>query len=221
MVREVKVLTIAGGSCSGKTTLAKVMCRAAGGLLLRQDDYYLDNGGVSESGEAPNFDIPQAIDFERFWRDLNALKQGKSISAPRYDFVTHRRFDDEVQVSPLPVIIVEGIMVLHDDRLRELYDFSCFIECDEELRLLRRIKRDIRERGRTKEGVIEQFKGQVAPAHDEFVEPSKIHADLIISQSQYCGNIDGVAEEVFAAFGALTDHAEKQSYLSGAAASAH
>jgi len=191
------LIAIAGGSCSGKTTLAQHLYSALGedrAVLMRQDDYYHSYTG----GKLPNFDAPDALDFDRLADDLKQLKDHKAISAPLYDFTVHKRRSETQFIAPRSVIILEGILILAVPQLRPLIDYSCFIDCGEAIRFERRLKRDIAERGRTEDSVRTQFFGQVAPAHKEFVEPSKAYADRIISQSDYCADALALTQSILA-----------------------
>jgi len=191
------LIAIAGGSCSGKTTLAQHLYSALGeerAVLMRQDDYYHSHKG----GKLPNFDAPDALDFDRLADDLKRLKGNEAILAPLYDFTVHKRRKETQTIIPRNVIILEGILILAMPQLRPLIDYSCFIECSEAIRFERRLKRDIAERGRTEDSVNAQFFGQVAPAHENFVEPSKVYADRVISQSDYCADAQALTQSILA-----------------------
>ncbi len=182
-----QIIAIAGGSCSGKTRLAEHTAEALGAdmcAIVRQDNYYLDYGGANPSGPLPNFDHPNAIDWPTLAQDLRTLKSGQVVAMPIYDFVTHRRTSESVPVQPVPVILVEGILLLSQAELLPIFDQAFFVECDEQTRLSRRIVRDVAERGRTEDSVRSQFAADVAPMHAQFVEPSKAHADEIVAQAQ-------------------------------------
>ena len=181
----VHILAIAGGSCSGKTRLARLSQQALGddvATILRQDNYYLDLGGVKPGEPLPNFDHPMAFDWELMRKHLRELQKGQSVDIPTYDFTTHRRKAETELVTPKKIILFEGILILSQEILLPELDYKFFVECDEPTRLKRRIKRDVAERGRTEASVIEQFTQQVAPMHKQFVEPSKKNADVIVSQ---------------------------------------
>jgi len=193
-----KVLGIAGGSCSGKTTLSELVLAALGperSMIIRTDNYYRPEIAAARGGQV-NFDLPSAVDFDRLHADLQVLKTGRPVDAPLWDFVTHRRRAETMRCEPREVILVEGIFALHPRQLTELYDHSCYIECPEAIRLDRRIARDVAERGRTEWSVREQFESQVAPMHDEYIEPTKHMAARIVSQSEYCANAVAVAAEL-------------------------
>ncbi|WP_317929009.1 uridine kinase [Halioxenophilus sp. WMMB6] len=173
------IIAVAGGSCSGKTTMALNVCRALGAgncAIVYQDSYYRGLASIT------NYDLPEAIDFQLMATHLNSLKQGEIIAMPTYDFTTHRRTEKQVSLDPKPIILVDGILILHAPELANCFDFKVFVECSEEERRKRRLERDTRERGRTKEETLQQFNNQVAPLHNQLVEPSKQHADFICQQ---------------------------------------
>ena len=192
------ILAIAGGSCSGKSTLAAYLRDYIGAetcRVVRQDDYYHD---IRERGGSPmvNFDIPEALDFGLLRNNLLAFKQNEAVALPNYDFTTHQRRTPTEPRSPRPLIIIEGILLLAEPELRGVFDHSVFMRCASELRLSRRLERDTTERGRSREDVLRQFHGQVEPAHQSFVSPSQRHADLIIDQTQYISNMTAVVESI-------------------------
>ena len=195
-----QILAIAGGSCSGKTTLAAYLRDYIGAehcLVVRQDDYYHD---ITARGGSPmtNFDIPEALDFDLLRDNLLAFKRGDAVAMPQYDFTTHRRGPPREPCHARPLIIVDGILILAEPTLREVFDHSLYIRCAADLRLSRRIDRDTAQRGRTRNDVLRQFHDQVEPAHQSYVSPSKIHADIIIEQADYISNLTGVAQSVVA-----------------------
>lgn len=195
-----RILAIAGGSCSGKSTLAAYLrdyIGAAHCRVVRQDDYYHD---IRERGGSPmvNFDIPEALDFDLLRENLMAFKQNKSAALPTYDFTTHQRRTPTEPRNPRPLIIIEGILLLSQPQLRYIFDHSLYIKCGTELRLSRRIERDTTERGRSREDVLRQLHEQVEPAHQTHVSPSQIHADMVIDQAEYVSNITGVVEAILA-----------------------
>ena len=145
--------------------------------ILFQDSYYW---GAKYSS---NYDHPEAIDFQLMQQHLALLKQGQPIEMPVYDFVHHARTEQTTVLKPKPIILVDGILILHADSLRNSFDLKIFVECEEEVRRQRRLHRDIAERGRTYENTLKQFDFEVVPAHNKFVEPSKIHADKICVDS--------------------------------------
>lgn len=194
------ILAIAGGSCSGKSTLAAYLRDYIGAdlcRLVRQDDYYHD---IRERGGSPmvNFDVPEALDFDLLKDNLEAFKRCESVALPTYDFTTHQRRTPTEPRTPRPVIIIEGILLLDQPALREVFDHSVYMRCAPELRLSRRLERDTTERGRTRDDVLRQFHGQVEPAHKAHVSPSQVHADLAIDQTDYITDMTGVVESVVA-----------------------
>lgn len=178
------VIAISGGSGSGKTTLARELADELGSqaAILYQDWYYRDQSAhFDHDGGKVNFDHPDALEFELLAQHLSLLKAGQNIEVPQYDFSTHRRLQQAEPFPWRPVIIIDGILILHATDLRPWLDVSVFVEAPEGVRFQRRLARDVAERGRTPEGVKAQFKSQVKPMHDQFVEPSKKHADHLIS----------------------------------------
>ena len=184
-VNEVVIIGVAGGSGSGKTFFAEALAKNLGkevASIIYQDNYYIDQSHrFDHDGGCVNFDHPDALDFDLLANHLEDLKNGFGVEIPLYDFATHKRL---LQTSFQPVkkvIIVDGILILTQAKLRNLFDISIFVETPESIRYTRRLQRDITERGRTEEGVKAQFETQVKPMHDLFVEPSKIYADIISS----------------------------------------
>ncbi len=179
-------LGVAGGTGSGKTSVARTLLRSVGPeriAYLEQDSYYKDVEWSSEEQLlAHNFDHPDAIDRELLINQLQALKEGKNVEVPVYDFVTHRRTGETIEVISRPVILIEGILLLAERRIRQLLDFKIFVDTDADVRLMRRIRRDLRKRGRDLEDVLRQYSETVRPMHLEFVEPSKRWADVIVPE---------------------------------------
>lgn len=179
------ILGVAGGSCSGKTTFANRLVEELGPskcLLVYQDDFYKDQSDKFDfDGGSINFDHPDSIDFILLAEKLSQLKNKEDCFLPQYDFATHKRSPEGKAVSFRPLIIVDGILVLHDPRVRSLFDHSLYFEETCDIRFDRRLKRDVAERGRTPEGVKRQFDKQVEPMHQQFVRPSRTHASMIIS----------------------------------------
>ncbi len=175
---------IAGGSGSGKTTLANEISSNYDQkkvAIIEQDSYYVNIPVINlKQKKKFNFDHPSAIDITLFEKDLKSLLEGKTINVPLYDFKTHSRLKEYRQLKPHHIIVVEGILVLHYPQIRELFSLKIFVDTPEDLRFNRRQKRDINERGRNEENIIEQYVNSVRPIHDKFVEPSKYFADEII-----------------------------------------
>ena len=195
-----RILAIAGGSCSGKSTLAAYLRDFIGAShcrVIRQDDYYHD---IRDRGGSPmaNFDVPEALDFDLLRENLLAFKNNEATALPTYDFTTHQRRTPTEPRNPRPLIIIEGILLLGQPELRDIFDYSLYIKCDTDLRLSRRLERDTTERGRLRDDVLRQFREQVEPAHERHVQPSQIHADLIIDQTEYISNITGVVNAIAA-----------------------
>ena len=180
------VIGIAGGTGSGKTTVAKRIASGAppGAVtILEHDAYYRDRPELSYDERCElNFDHPESLETELLVRHLGDLRQEKSVDAPVYDFTTHSRRPESRLITPTPVIIVEGILVLSDAGLRDQLDLRIFVDTDADIRVMRRVRRDLEHRGRTFESVREQYYRTVRPMHLEFVEPSKRFADLMIPE---------------------------------------
>ena len=180
------VLGVAGGTGSGKTTVARAILDAVGEdriTLIEQDSYYRDVDWRSETELLHhNFDHPSALDNELLVVHLAALKAGHPVEVPIYDFVRHRRTARTRRIEPQPVILLEGILIFVEPNLRELLDFKIYVDTDADLRLIRRLGRDMAERGRSVQDVLRQYLETVRPMHLEFVEPSKRYADVIIPE---------------------------------------
>jgi uridine kinase len=180
------VLGVAGGTGSGKTTVARAILDAVGEdriALIEQDSYYRDVDWRNETELLHhNFDHPSALDNELLVSHIAALKAGHPIEVPIYDFVRHRRTTRTRRIEPQPVILLEGILIFVEASLRELLDFKIYVDTDADLRLIRRLGRDMAERGRTVQDVLRQYLETVRPMHLEFVEPSKRWADIIIPE---------------------------------------
>ena len=180
------LIGIAGGTGSGKTSIAKKLLEEYGNgdvVVIEQDAYYRDISNITmEDRQLQNFDHPDAIDIELFNQQLISLIKGQIVEVPIYDFSTHSRLKDTKTVHPHRVIIVEGILTLHYTILRELMDIKVFVDTPNDIRFIRRISRDIDKRNRTVESVIDQYLKTVRPMHEQFVEPSKYFADIIIPE---------------------------------------
>jgi len=193
------VIGIAGGSGSGKTTLARLILERVGQqhiAYLPHDAYYKDLSELPfNQRETINFDHPDSLDSELLASHVKQLRNYQAIDLPIYDFLTDRRTSQTKRIEPQPIILVEGILIFTDRALRELFDVKIFVDADADLRLIRRLERDIHERGRTTETVIRQYLATVRPMHLEFVEPSKRYADVIIPE----GGLNTVAMDMVVA----------------------
>lgn len=180
------VIGIAGGSGSGKTTLANRLVEKFGEdevTILRHDNYYKAHDDIPfEERENLNYDHPDAFDTDLLCEHLRLLKEGHSISVPIYDYCLHTRARECIVVHPAPAIVVEGILIFSEPKLCDLMDLKVFVDTDADVRVLRRIKRDVVKRGRSLESVMTQYLSTVKPMHEQFVEPSKRRADLIIPE---------------------------------------
>ena len=178
------VIGIAGGTGSGKTTVVNKILQqlnTEGVNVLSQDNYYHDNQHLTLSErEVLNYDHPKSIDFELLIKHVKMLKNGEPIEQPLYSFVTHSRTGDHVAIDPKNVLIVEGILVLTNQDLLKEYDLKVFVHADSDERLIRRIRRDTQERGRDLQEVLHRYQTTLKPMHQEFIEPSKNEADLIV-----------------------------------------
>jgi uridine kinase len=183
------IIGIAGGTGSGKTTVVHQIMNELPETevgVISQDSYYKDNNHLSfEERGLVNFDHPRAIDFELLVRHLTDLKAGKTIEQPVYSFVTHNRTDDTIMTHPRKVMIVEGILILTHPELRDMFDVKIFVHADSDERLIRRLKRDIAERGRDMEEVLNRYQTTLKPMHQQFIEPTKTFADIIIPNDKY------------------------------------
>ncbi len=182
---ECLVVGIAGATGSGKTTVASRLAAAVADsvVLLQHDSYYRDRPELDYDARCElNFDHPESLETELLVEHLHMLRRGEGVGVPVYDFTTHRRSEQITAVRPAPVIIVEGILVLADARLRQLFDIKLFVDTDADIRVFRRIRRDLEQRGRSFESVRQQYYGTVRPMTLEFVEPSKRWADMIIPE---------------------------------------
>jgi uridine kinase len=183
------VLGVAGGSGSGKSTVVKEVCRILGNGLtsvLHHDSYYRDLAHLPfEARVEVNFDHPDALETALMVEHLRALLRGAPAEIPTYDFSTHTRARETEILHPTPVVVVDGILVLADPRLRDTMDLKVFVDTESDIRLLRRIRRDVVKRGRTADSVIAQWETTVRPMHLEFVEPSKRFADLVVPEGGY------------------------------------
>ena len=180
---QVLVIGIAGGSGSGKTTLMKNIISRFGAQIavISHDNYYKRRDELPfEERCKLNYDEPAAFDTQLMVRQLEQLRQGKALDCPVYDFTVHNRSDEVIRIEPKNVIVVEGILIFENKSLRDKMDIKIFVDTDADVRLCRRIKRDVNKRGRTLESVLMQYQTTVKPMHDQYVEPSKRYADLIV-----------------------------------------
>lgn len=191
------VVGIAGGSGSGKTALTRSLAErfADDAAVLFHDNYYKRQDALSfEERVTVNYDAPEAFDNELLVEHLDELLAGRSVDAPTYDFASHNRSDRTIRVESRPIIFVEGVLVLADEALRKRFDLKLFVDTDADVRILRRIKRDVLERGRTLESVEAQYLATVKPMHERYVESSKLWADVIVPE----GGQNSVALETIA-----------------------
>jgi uridine kinase len=183
------IIGIAGGTGSGKTTVVQQIMNQLPETevgIISQDSYYKQNVGMSyEERSNINFDHPRAIDFELLVHHLKDLKAEKTIEQPVYSFVTHNRTDDTIITHPRKVMIVEGILILANPELRDMFDIKVYVHADSDERLIRRLKRDIAERGRDMEEVLNRYQTTLKPMHQQFIEPTKAFADIIIPNDKY------------------------------------
>ena len=193
------VIGIAGGSGSGKSTVARNVAAALGDAsvaFIDMDAYYLDHGHLPiEERRKVNWDHPNAFDWDHLVRQLGLLAHGEPVDKPVYDFVVHARRAETVRIPPADVVVIDGILLFTDARVRELCDVKVFVDADADVRLIRRIRRDMAKRGRPLTEILEQYLATVQPMHLEFVEPSKRYADVIVPR----GGHNPVAIEMLAA----------------------
>ncbi|MFC4407632.1 uridine kinase [Haloarchaeobius iranensis] len=193
------VIGIAGGTGAGKTTVAREVADTVGEAVTRIpiDNYYEDLSHMPlEDREEVNYDHPDAFEWELLVDQLDSLLMGQPIEMPQYDFEIHNRTDETVTVSPSDVIVVEGIFALYDEDILDMCDLRVFVETDADVRILRRIRRDVLERGRELAGVIDQYLSTVKPMHEQFVDPTKKNADVIIPEGANRMAVDLLAEKV-------------------------
>ncbi|MFD1598277.1 uridine kinase [Halobellus rarus] len=198
------VIGIAGGTGAGKTTIARLITQNVGDSVARIpiDNYYEDQSHLAlEEREDVNYDHPSAFEWELLRTQLSTLLEGRPIEMPTYDFEIHNRTDETVRVEPTDVVILEGIFALSDEQINEMLDLRLYVETDADVRIIRRIQRDVIERGRDLEGVIEQYLSTVKPMHEQFVEPTKKHADLIVPEGANSVAVNLLAEKIHAEVG--------------------
>jgi uridine kinase len=183
------IIGIAGGTGSGKTTVVNQIIKQLPTdevCVISQDSYYNETFNLTyEERSKINFDHPRAIDFELIVKHLKRLRLGKTIEQPVYSFVTHNRTTDTIKTHPRKVVIVEGILILNNEALRDLFDIKIFVHADTDERLIRRIRRDITERGRDIDEVLNRYQDTLKPMHQQFIEPTKNFADIIIPNNKH------------------------------------
>lgn len=178
-----KILAVAGGSASGKSSIVKLLAKEFENdlVVIGHDNYYKAHDDLAfEDRVGLNYDHPKAFDNDLFYDDLNKLLDGNDIEMPLYDYTIHTRSKQTKKISPKKIILIEGILVLYDKKIREITDTKVFVDADSDVRLKRRILRDTKERGRSIESCLTQYIEQVKPMHEKYVEPSKKYADIII-----------------------------------------
>lgn len=190
MTKNIKIIGITGGSGSGKSTIVRKISEVCKDfVVIAQDNYYRSASYVNNSNiTAFNFDHPDAFDTDLMLEHLQALKDGKAVDIPQYDFVLHSRKKETQHIEPASVIILDGLMVLYDARIRDILDLKIYVDTPDDIRFIRRLKRDIAERGRTVDSVITQYLDVVRPGHKNFIEPTKEYADIIIPEGGYNEN---------------------------------
>ena len=199
MDRSPYAIGIAGGTGAGKTTVARELTENVGEAvtMIPLDNYYEDLSHLDfAERKTVNYDHPKAFEWSLLREQLETLLSGASIEMPQYDFERHQRQSERVTVEPSAVIVVEGILALYNEAITDLLDLKVFVETDADVRILRRIRRDVVERGRDLEGVIEQYLSTVKPMHEQFVEPTKKRADLIIPEGANRTAVDLLQEKV-------------------------
>ncbi|MCU1392567.1 MAG: udk [Ilumatobacteraceae bacterium] len=193
------LIGVAGGACSGKTTISEKLTELAGDdnvALIKLDSYYVaSTDPVLAERQQSNYDHPDAFDWVLLNDHLAALVAGAAVPVPVYDYNDYRRSDEVTMVRPARIIVVEGILVLYDPPLRDRFDLKVFVDTDADIRLIRRLARDVVERGRTPDSIVAQYLATVRPSHEQFVEPSKRHADVILPH----GGMNAPALEVLLA----------------------
>lgn len=183
-MQKVKVIGVTGGSGSGKSTIVQEIAKVCPSFIcISQDNYYKSASYVNNSNiTAFNFDHPDSFDTEILCQNLKDLKAGKAIDSPLYDFVHHCRKEETLHIEPAPLIVLDGLMILYDERVRDFIDLKIYVDTPADVRFIRRLQRDIAERGRTVESVIKQYMEVVRPGHFNFIEPSREYADIIIPE---------------------------------------
>ena len=213
------VIGIAGGTGAGKTTVARLITENVGESVTRipLDNYYEDLSHLDMSErEEVNYDHPSAFEWDLLQEQLNDLLEGRAVEMPQYDFSLHNRKEERVHVEPTDVIILEGILALYDESINDMMDLCLYVETDADVRILRRIQRDVVDRGRDLEGVMNQYLSTVKPMHEQFIEPSKKHADLIIPEGANSVAVNLLEEKVQAeAAGERSQDWQRQDFEKG------
>lgn len=199
-----RIICVAGGTASGKTTLAHELYRLGGDArvqILPLDSYYRDRGNIPpEERETINYDHPDALEIKLLRFHLDALRNGNAVDAPVYDFATHSRSKDVQKITPTEVVIIEGILALHFPELREAYSYSVFVDTDDDLRFRRRLKRDVCERGRTEGSVHAQWKATVQPMHLQYCAPTReLASEVMTGESWSEGEVASLWSRILAA----------------------
>ena len=201
------IIGVAGGSGSGKSTVSKKVLAAFGPdmvSVVMQDDYYCDQTHVApEVRDQKNYDHPEAFEWPLLVRHVQALRNGEAIEMPEYDFTIHNRSSRTIPVKPAPVIVIEGLFALYDEALRDTMSLKIFVDTASDIRFIRRMQRDITERGRSVESVVGQYLETVRPMHKQFIEPTKRHADLIIPHGANGPAVDMITTKVASVIGQL------------------
>jgi uridine kinase len=195
------VIGIAGGTGAGKTAVAREVADTVGEAvtMLPTDNYYQDLSHVPrEERDQVNYDHPSAFEWDLLTEHVEILLNGDAVEIPQYDFTIHNRKDERVSVEPTDILIIEGILSLFEERLRELYDLCVYVQTDADVRILRRIQRDVIERGRDLEDVMNQYLSTVKPMHEQFIEPTKKHADIIIPEGLNRSAVDLLIKKIHA-----------------------
>ncbi|MTV38052.1 uridine kinase [Duganella radicis] len=201
------IIGVAGGSGSGKSTVSKKVLAAFGPdmvSVVMQDDYYCDQTDVApEVRDQKNYDHPEAFEWPLLVQHVQALRNGETIEMPEYDFTIHNRSSRTITVKPAPVIVIEGLFALYDEALRDTMSLKIFVDTASDIRFIRRMQRDITERGRSVESVVGQYLETVRPMHKQFIEPTKRHADLIIPHGANGPAVDMITTKVASVIGQL------------------
>jgi uridine kinase len=201
------IIGVAGGSGSGKSTVTQQVLASFGTEMVSvvmQDDYYRDQTDLTlEERRKQNYDHPQAFDWPLLVEHVRALRNGEAIEMPEYDFTISNRSNKTIPVKPAPVIVIEGLFALYDADLRNMMSLKIFVDTAADVRFIRRLQRDIAERGRTMESIVNQYMNTVRPMHKQFIEPSKRHADVILPHGANGPAVDVITTKVASVIGQL------------------